>query len=210
MTSHKTNGPGKLLLLPARIYWFYKSVRRNILRLIFRPLFGKIGRNFEFDPDGEYSYSTIFVGDDVSLGNRPTLIATRSQIIIGNKVMFGPEVTVRGGNHSTGYIGRFMMDVRDKDKKPEDDKGVIIEDDVWVGTRAIILHGVKVGRGAIIAAGAVVTREVPPYAIVGGTPAKVLKFRFSLEEILRHEETLYQPEQRLPASVLKKYLQDNA
>ena len=70
------------------------------MMLLYRPLFGSYGRNFHFDPDGLYTYSNIFVGDDVSLGWRPTLIAALSEIRIGNKVMFGPNVTIVGGGHN--------------------------------------------------------------------------------------------------------------
>ena len=61
----------------------------------------------------------------------------------------------------------------------------IIGNDVWIGANAIILQGVTIGDGAIIAAGAVVTKDVPPYAIVGGVPAKVIKYRFSDDVILK-------------------------
>ena len=58
---------------------------------------------------------------------------------------------------------------------------IIIDDDVWIGYRSIILSGVHIGQGAVIAAGAVVTKDVPPYTIVGGVPAKVIKYRFTSE-----------------------------
>lgn len=165
--------------------------------VIYRPLFGAHGKNFLFDPDGDYSYSTIFVGNDVFLGPKARLSAPRSSIVIGSKVMFGPEVCVMGGNHRTDIIGRFMADVVEEDKRPEDDKGVVIEDDVWIGARSTILHGVRIGRGAIVGAGAVVTRNIPPYAIAGGIPARVLKWRWSIDSILRHEASLYSTERRL-------------
>ena len=60
---------------------------------------------------------------------------------------------------------------------------IIVEDDVWIGTRAIILSGVRIGKGAVIAAGTVVTKDIPPYAIVGGNPAKIIKFRFEQDVI---------------------------
>lgn len=104
--------------------------------------------------------------------------------------MFGPEVTIRGGNHRIDVLGRYMIDIKENEKRPEDDPGVVIEDDVWVGTRAIILAGVIVGRGAVVAAGAVVTKSVPPYAIVGGNPAKVIKMRWLANEIAEHERLL--------------------
>lgn len=80
-----------------------------------------------------------------------------------------------------------MISVRDDEKRIEDDPGVVIEDDVWVGTRAIILAGVTIGRGAVVAAGAVVTKSVPPYAIVGGNPARILRMRWSEADIIEHE-----------------------
>ena len=203
--SGKTTPSHCLLGIPARLLLLARRVRRCVLMRLYRPAFGAHGRNFWFDPDGDYSFGTIFVGDDVSLGMRPTLIATRALIRIGNKVMFGPEVTIRGGNHTTTYVGRFMVDVRDSDKRPEDDKGVVIEDDVWVGTRAILLHGVTVGRGAIVAAGAVVTRDVPPYAIVGGNPAKVIRFRWDIDQIRQHEKALYPAEKRFSREELDSW-----
>jgi len=162
---------------------------------LYLPLFAKHGCRVRFDPHGVYTYSTITLGDDVTLGWRPVVIAAKSRITIGNKVMFGPEVMVIGGVHNTSVMGRYMFDVTEK--RPEDDRDVVIEDDVWIGSRAIILHGVTIGRGAIVGAGAIVTRSVPPYAVVAGVPARVLKFRWDVDTILRHEVMLYPVEKRL-------------
>ena len=186
------------------IHFLYKKARSYVLTKIYSPFFGAHGKNFSFDPDGEYYFRNIYAGDDVWLGSRPTLIASRSSIHIGNKVFFGPEVTIRGGNHNTTYVGKFMFDIKDTDKKPEDDLRVVIEDDVWIGTRAIILHGVTIGRGAIVGAGAVVTCSVPPYSIITGVPAKVFKFRWDIDTILQHEENLYPPEKRYTRDYLEK------
>ena len=94
-----------------------------------------------------------------------------------------------------------MFDV--KNKRPEDDQDVVIEDDVWVGTGAIILKGVRVGRGSIVGAGAVVVQDVPPYSVVGGCPAKVISTHFaSTDQILQHEALLYDPERRLSKEAL--------
>ena len=72
----------------------------------------------------------------------------------------------------------------------EFDKDIVVEDDVWIGTRAIILKGVTIHKGAIVGAGAVVTKDVPPYSIVAGNPAKIVKMRFTDEEIKKHEAIL--------------------
>ncbi len=154
-----------------------------------------MGKNFVFDPDGEYSFHNIEVGDDVFIGPGAVLSATESKISISNKVMFGPNVTIMGGDHNTSVVGKFMYDV--KEKRPEDDQPVVIEDDVWIGTGAIILKGVKIHRGSIVAAGSVVTKDVPPYTIVAGVPAKVVKMRFDADTIIAHESILYSQEKRL-------------
>lgn len=78
----------------------------------------------------------------------------------------------------------------DRDKVPEEDKDVIIEEDVWCGANVTILKGVTIGRGSIIAAGAVVTKNIPAYSIAGGVPAKVIKKKFTDSQIAEHEISL--------------------
>lgn len=157
--------------------------------VIYRSMFKKYGKQVVFNPRDFFSYQTIELGDYVFIGPGAKFSAPESGITIGNKVMFGPNVTIMGGDHNTSQIGRFMYDV--EEKLPENDLPVVIKDDVWVGTGAIILKGVTIHRGAIVAAGALVLKDVPAYSIVGGVPAKVLKMRFSEEEILKHERELY-------------------
>jgi acetyltransferase-like isoleucine patch superfamily enzyme len=187
--------PGWLLYTAGRVW-------RRLRMYLYLPLFREHGSRINFDPDGAYSFENICLGSDVSLGYRPTLLAARSVIRIGNKVMFGPQVTLIGGNHNTSQVGKAMFDVHEK--RPDDDLGVRVEDDVWIGSRAIVLSGVTVGRGSIVAAGAVVTRSVPPYSVVGGCPARVIRFRWDVETILLHENALYAPELRLAEAELRE------
>jgi acetyltransferase-like isoleucine patch superfamily enzyme len=168
---------------------------RRLGMAFIRPMFGSIGKNVTFWPTDVFSYATICIGNNLFIGQGATFQAAHIGIRIGDKVMFGPHVTIMGGDHNTSVIGLAMYDVHDK--RPEDDQPVIIDTDVWVGTRAVILKGVHIGRGAIVAAGAVVTRNVPPYAIVGGVPARILKYRWPPATILEHERLLYPAEQRL-------------
>lgn len=77
-------------------------------------------------------------------------------------------------------------------KRPEDDQDVIIESDVWIGCNVTILKGVTIGKGSVVAAGAVVTKSCPPYSVIGGVPAKVIKKRFTEDEIVKHEDLLAQ------------------
>jgi maltose O-acetyltransferase len=88
--------------------------------------------------------------------------------------MMGPDVMIISRGHNFSRLDIPMMSQGDSDPKL-----VVFENDVWIGARAIILPGVHIGQGAIVGAGAVVTKDVPPYAIVGGNPAKVIKSRRS-------------------------------
>ena len=100
---------------------------------------------------------------------------------------FGPHPTIITGDHRIDVVGKYIMD--SKEKLPENDAPVVIENDVWIGANVTILKGVTIGRGSVVAAGAVVTKSCPPYSIIGGVPAKVLKMRFSAEAIKIHERS---------------------
>jgi len=159
---------------------FIKKIVSRILLHILKPLFSKCGKNVLFFPNDHFSYKTISIGNDVFIGPGAHFSSIKS-ITIGNKVLFGPNVTIIGGDHNTSKIGQFMFDV--DEKLPENDLPILIKDDVWIGAGAIILKGVTIEEGSIVAAGSLVNKHVPPYSVVGGVPAKVLKERFP-EELL--------------------------
>ncbi len=113
-------------------------------------------------------------------------------------------LTVITGNHSVNPpINKFMM--QDVLNNPgEVNKDVVVNEDVWIGANVTLCAGVHVGRGSIIGAGAVVRNDVPPYSIVAGNPAKVISFVFLPREIVKHEETLYNKDDRIPLEILEK------
>ncbi len=86
---------------------------------------------------------------------------------------------------------------------------VVVKEDVWVGARSTLLAHAHIGRGCVVAAGSVVTKEIPPYAVVAGTPAKVIAVRFSIEQILQHEAILYPAEERLKKEYLEELFDTN-
>lgn len=132
-------------------------------------------------------WNNITAQNNVSIGRNNLFLCSRAMIHIGDHVMFGPNVTVITGRHRTDLVGRYMITVSDDEKRPEDDQEVVFEGDNWIGANATILQGVTIGRGAVIAAGAVVTKDVPEYAIVGGVPAKLIKYRFKEQELDEHK-----------------------
>ena len=134
-----------------------------------------------------FTYENIYLGNNVSIGYNADFVATRSKIVIKDHVIFGPHVSIRGGDHRTNLIGKYIDQVSDLEKLPENDQDIIFEGDNWIGMNVTILKGVTIGKGSIIAAGAVVTKSIPPYTISGGIPAKVIKYRFTEQEIKDHE-----------------------
>lgn len=131
----------------------------------------------------------LSVGDGSSIPKGSVFYCTEAPLIIGKKVIFGPHPTIITGDHRIDVVGSYIMD--NVEKLPENDAPVIIEDDVWVGANVTILKGVTIGRGSVVAAGAVVNRSFPPYSVIGGVPAKILKYRFTIDEVLEHECMLY-------------------
>ena len=173
-----------------------RGCTNRFLSFFYKKMLRSCGSNVRFSAlTSDFTYRNVTIGNDVYIGPHALFLCTESQIFIGNKVLFGPHVTIIGGDHRITDVGRFIYDVLDK--HPEDDQDVHIEDDVWIGTNTTLLKGVTVGRGAVVAAGALVTKDVPPYAIVGGVPAKVLKYRFTPEQIQEHERQLYAEDKRL-------------
>jgi acetyltransferase-like isoleucine patch superfamily enzyme len=108
---------------------------------------------------------------------------------IGRYVSIANNVNIGHGEHATDKISTNTLFYADADANILLKKPLTIEDDVWIGTGAIILRDVVIGRGAIVGAGAVVTNNVPPYAVVVGVPAKIMRYRFSLEIIQKIDET---------------------
>ena len=111
----------------------------------------------------------LSIGDNSGIGISCEI---NGPVTIGNNVMMGPEVVIYTSGHKFDRTDIPMMEQGSTDIEP-----VTIGDDVWIGRRAIIMPGVKIGTGSVIGAGAVVTKDVPEYCVVGGVPAKIIKIR---------------------------------
>ena len=145
---------------------YFREVRRWMCRDVFRS--SGPGLNIE-------SGAWFGSGRQVSVGARSG-IGIRCQlhgdVAIGDDVMMGPETLVYTANHDFSDLSLPMIDQGRTTPRP-----VVIEDDVWIGARVIILPGVTIGTGSVVGAGSVVVRDVPPRSVVAGNPARVVKER---------------------------------
>lgn len=131
------------------------------------------------------------------------ILNLNAKFIMGYGSGAAEGLKVATGNH-TQFIGRYYRSITEAEKPAGFDKDVEVKEDVWMGMNVTLLSGVTVGRGAVISAGAVVNRDVPPYCIAGGVPAKPIKFKWTIEQILEHEAILYPEDKRYTREELEK------
>jgi len=160
---------GFLGLIPGKIGDYFRGF---IYSLLFKPF------NSKRILIGQYTHIrfpwNIKIGYGTYIGKGCQISAIEPGVIsIGSKVMISPYVMLTSTIHNNSDTKRPMQD-QGLSCEP-----VVIQDDVWVGGKSIILPGVTIGGGSIIAAGSVVTKDVPPFAIVGGNPARLIRYRNS-------------------------------
>lgn len=178
----------------------------SFLAFCYKQMMGSCGHNVLLKPSTSVfkGLQNIYISNDVRIARYAVIYSTEAKVFIGPKTGIAPYLKIISGNHRFDKIGHFVFD-GDYEKNAGDDKDVILEGDHWIGINVTILSGVIVGRGSIIAAGAVLTKSVPPYSIVGGIPAKVLKYRFSIDECIEHERKLYPADKRFTREQLEQY-----
>ena len=164
-----------ILLIFSKIFWFQL---KQVIALFFtdnvygiRHL-GSCGKSTTVRPSASLAYpQNIFLSDNVHVQRHVYLWAGRnSKITVGDFTILGPGSFITSDNHG---IKKNHLIV----EQPGEEDDVIIGSDVWLGAYSIVLPGVKIGDGAVIAAGSVVTKEVEPFTVVGGVPAKKISER---------------------------------
>lgn len=145
----------------------------------------------------------IFWGPNVGLGANANISALNAKFICKGNCAIADGLTVNTGNHAR-VVGMFVTDITEANKPKGYDEDVVVEEDVWIGSNVTLLSGVTIGRGATVAAGAVVTKSMPPYCVCGGVPAKIIKFYWTVDQILEHEALLYAENDRFTRKQLEE------
>lgn len=185
---------------------FIKKIVGNIFKKDVTKQIWYRGSNVKISPDIIISGGkNIVIDDNVSIGKGAVLYATNAQIVIKKWFVAAHNLKIITGDHER-RIGRFCLSITEAEKNHSLglDADVVINEDVWAGMDVTILKGVTIGRGCTLCAGSVITKNTPPYAIVGGIPAKFIKFYWSVNEILKHESMLYSEEERFDRATLEK------
>lgn len=146
--------------------WIFQEFRRVLASQIFE----NCGRNVRINSKANFGTGRyIVIGENSSLG-RDCWIGNDTKI--GDDVMMAPQVIILSNSHNHDRV-----DIPMRNQGAAEPRSVVIGNDVWIGTRSIILPGICVGSHSIIGAGSVVTKDVPDWAVVAGNPARIIRYR---------------------------------
>lgn len=181
------------------------SIFKKLLKIgIFNP------RNYGYYGDNIYiSVNTIITNpSNVYLhGNNglkyAVVLSGRGKVVFKKNSGASYGLKISTGNHAR-IVGIPYRCIKEEMKPEGYDGDVIVEEDVWMGFNVTLLSGITIGRGATIAAGAVVSKSIPPYCVAAGVPAKFVKFYWSIDQIIQHEEKLYPENERYSREELQK------
>lgn len=169
--------------------------------------FGKIGEHSNFGYGATMNPQNIYMDDYSRIQNHLNFISYKGKLIVKKYAAVGAGCTIIPGDHvPTVGVPQYLsgkLHINDVDGE------IVIGEDSWVGAGAILLSHCCIGRGAVVAAGAVVSKPVPPYAVVAGVPAKIIATRFTIEQILQHESELYPVEERMSREDLEVLFKEN-
>jgi acetyltransferase-like isoleucine patch superfamily enzyme len=179
-----------------RFFILAKQRVKSFIRYLYPNRTEQVFKNeLSAEPENKFGIASNVEFSNSSIGDY-SYISPGSKIhstTIGKFCSIGPNVTIGYGEHPVNFLStsplfyygtkKFDVQIAYKDYFDHHRK-VTIENDVWIGANVYVKNGIKISNGSVIAAGAVVINDIPPYAIVGGVPAKVLKYRFTSEQIV--------------------------
>jgi len=150
--------------------------------------------------------SKVTIENFVRLQPGLSIIAQNGTVEIKKYTAIGANTTIIPGSHiPTVGLPQYLSTTHINDK----DSRIVISEDCWIGAGSFLLSHAYVGRGCVVAAGSIVTKRIPPYAVVAGNPAKIIASRFTVEQILEHEKQLYPKEERMSLEEIESIFKEN-
>lgn len=169
--------------------------------------YARIGNHCDLDYEMVTVPKNVQLEDYTRIQNHLNFISYKGKLIVKKYAAIGAGCIIIPGDHvPTVGVPQYLagkLHINDVDGE------IVVGEDAWVGAGTILLSHCRIGRGAVVAAGAVVSKPVPPYAVAAGVPAKVIATRFSIEQIIEHESILYPPEERMSKEELEKLFDEN-
>lgn len=184
----------KLILL-CKIADHMKFRNWQIRSVIIRSRIGHIGKGCIVNPESTLIEKNIFMDDYSIIQNGVNFISNKGKLILGKYSVLASGCTLIPEYHKliVGIPFSTLANNHIGDKVGD----IIIKEDCWLGANSIVIGNRVIGRGAVVGAGSIVTKNVPPYAVVAGSPARIIAVKFSKENIKKHEEVLYSPNERM-------------
>lgn len=188
-------------------YLIWNRLKQTYIDNMNHSNYGMIGTHCDLGYDLTVAPSCIYMEDYSRIQNHLNFISYKGKLRVKKYAAIGAGCIIIPGDHvPTVGVPQYLagkLHINDVDGE------IIVGEDAWVGAGTILLSHCQIGRGAVVAAGAVVSKPIPPYAVVAGVPAKIIATRFTIEQILEHEKQLYPIEERMSREELEKIFEEN-
>ena len=163
--------------------------------------YAKCGKNTDLYGPLNLDPQFVELEEYVRLQPNIRMISHGGKLIVKKYSALGAGTVIIPGSHiPTVGLPQFLSQTHINDVATD----IIVGEDCWIGSGSYLLSHAKIGRGCVVAAGSIVTKEIPPYAVVAGSPAKIIASRFSISQIIKHETILYPPEERINKETLEE------
>ena len=163
--------------------------------------YGKKGKHSIVASNSTLNQKNVFIDDFCVIQSHTNFISNKGKLIVKKYSVISSGCIIVPGSHQLTVGVPFYLSTTNHINDDEGD--IIIDEDCWVGAGCILLPKCHIGRGAVVGAGSIVKKEIPPYAVVVGTPARIIATKFSINQILKHESLLYPPEERMSRNELE-------
>ncbi len=188
-------------LIPPSLITFLYNIFTPYFKNTNKKRYAKCGEHVDLTGPLNLYASQVSLDNFTRLQPGVTMISNTGRFTVKKYSAIGAGCVIIPGSHvPTVGLPQYLSTAHINDKDGE----IIVEEDCWVGAGCCLLSHSHIGRGAVVAAGSIVTKDIPPYAVVAGSPAKVIASRFSLEQIIKHETILYPKEERMTREELEE------